>query len=184
MPKIVAQGRKRDIQYLYTLRRTIAYAYTLRNAIAYLNTCIPYLNTSITYLNTLTRLSAFGFRLHILIHWTDTTRLGSQSESSTRDPSAANQNQVLRHPSRQPIRIEHGKNPSTSSAYQNRVLRHPSRQPIRIEHGKNPSTSSAYQNRVLRHPSRQAIRIEYYVTRELSARVEVPSRLSARLGSL
>ena len=31
--------------------------------------------------------------------------------------------------------------------------------------------------------SRQPIRIEYYVTRELSAQVEIPSRLSARLGS-
>ena len=32
--------------------------------------------------------------------------------------------------------------------------------------------------------SRQPIRIHYYVTRELSATVEDPSRLSARLGSL
>ena len=77
---------------------------------------------------------------------------------------------------------------STLGSRQNRVLRHPSRQPIRIE---NPSTSSANQNLVLRHPSRQPIRIEhyvtrvvYYVTRELSARVEEPSRLSARVGSL
>ena len=49
---------------------------------------------------------------------------------------------------------------------------------------KNPATSSANQNRLLRHPSRQPIRIEYYATRELSARVEVPSRLSARVGLL
>ena len=58
------------------------------------------------------------------------------------------------------------------------------RQPIRTEHEKNPSTSSANQNRVFRHPSRQPIRIEFYVTRELSAQVEVPSRLSVRIGSL
>ena len=58
------------------------------------------------------------------------------------------------------------------------------RQPIRIEHEKKPSTSSANQNRVLRHPTRQPIRIENYVTRELSARVEHPSRLWARVGSL
>ena len=73
----------------------------------------PYPNTCITYLNTLTR-------LHILLHWTDTTRqpirieiprlsaanqnrdpsaLGSQSESSITSPeSSANQNRVLRHP--------------------------------------------------------------------------------------
>ena len=67
---------------------------------------------------------------------------------------------------------------STLGSRQNRVLRLPSRQPIRIEHGKNPSTSSTNQNRVLRNPSRQPIRIEHYVTRELSARVEDPSRLA------
>ena len=88
--------------------------------------------------------SAFGSRLHILIHWTD---------------SAPNQNR-----SRHPIRIEHGKKPSTSSANQNRVLRHPNHQPIRIEH--------------------YLTWVEHYVTRELSATVEVPSRLSARVGSL
>ena len=43
-------------------------------------------------------------------------------------------------------------------------------------------------NPTLRHGtqsdlSHQPLRIEYYVTRELSARVEVTSRLSARLGS-
>ena len=63
------------------------------------------------------------------------------------------------------------KNPHTSSANQNRARN-------------NHSTSSANQNRVLRHPSRQPIRIEYYVTRELSARLEDPFRLSASLGSL
>ena len=35
----------------------------------------------------------------------------------------------------------------------------------------------------LEHPSGQAIRLEYYVTRELSARVQDPSSLSAALGS-
>ena len=34
------------------------------------------------------------------------------------------------------------------------------------------------------HSSRQQIRNEYYVTRELSARVDVPSRISARVGPL
>ena len=48
----------------------------------------------------------------------------------------------------------------------------------------NTLQPAANQVRVFLHPSRQPIRIEYYVTRELSARVEVPSRLSARVGSL
>ena len=48
----------------------------------------------------------------------------------------------------------------------------------------NTLPSVAKQIRVLRNPSRHPIRIESYVTRELSARVEVPSRLSARVGSL
>ena len=48
----------------------------------------------------------------------------------------------------------------------------------------NREPSSANQNRVLRQPSRQPIRIEYYVTRELSARLEDPSRLLAWAGSL
>ena len=49
-------------------------------------------------------------------------------------------------------------------------LRQASRQPIRIEHERTLQTG-------------QPIRIEYYVTGELSARVEVPSPLSARVGS-
>ena len=111
VPKIVPQCRKYPIAYLYTLRRTITYA--LPNASPYLKTCISYLNTS-----------AFGSRIHILIHAAPTfSRL-----------------HILIHcrlvSSRQPIRIE----------------RHLRRQPIKIEHGKNPSTSSANQNRVLRHP--------------------------------
>ena len=48
----------------------------------------------------------------------------------------------------------------------------------------NTLQSTANQLRVLRHPSRQPIRIEYYVTRELSARVEDLTRLSAQVGSL
>ena len=48
----------------------------------------------------------------------------------------------------------------------------------------NTLLSAPNQTRVLRHPSRQPIRIEYYVTRGLSTRLEVPSRLSARFGSL
>ena len=117
MPKIVAQCRKRVIPYLYTLRRAIAYAYTLQNANAYLNTCNPYLNTCVTYLNTLTRRSALGsISSYIeptrLVSPARSTRkpsvLGSQSESTITSPeSSANQNRVLRHPSRQPIRSEH-----------------------------------------------------------------------------
>ena len=49
---------------------------------------------------------------------------------------------------------------------------------------KNPQTSSANQNRVLVYLSRQLVRIGFYVTRELSARVEDPPRLSALVGSL
>ena len=56
---------------------------------------------------------------------------GNQSESSTREASAANQNQVFRHPSRQPIRSEHRR---LSATNQNRLLCHPVRQPIRIEY--------------------------------------------------
>ena len=70
------------------------------------------------------------------------------------------------------------KNEELSAANQNRAR-------------KNTSTSSANQNRVLRNPSRQPIRIEYYdtrveyhVTRELSARLEDPSRLSAAIAYL
>ena len=143
---------------------------------------------------------AFGSRLHIFIH--QPTRLGSpeqpqqpirinhyvtrvvsQLESITKNPStsSANQNRVLRNPSRQPIRIEHGKNPSTSSANQNRVLRSPSRQTIGIEHGKNPSTSSANHNRVLRNPSRQPIKSS--ITSPESSRLGWRSFLGSRLES-
>ena len=60
------------------------------------------------------------------------------------------------------------------------------RQPIRIEHGKNHSTSSANQNPVLRNPSRYPIRIEYYVTRVVitspeSSRLGVATLLGSRL---
>ena len=74
------------------------------------------------------------------------TRLVPKSE----EPSAANQNRVIRQPSQTLFNFV---NPSESS------IRSPE--------------SSANQNRVLRHPSR------HYVTRELSARVEDPFRLSA-----
>ena len=113
--------------------------------------------------------------LPILIHWLgfrlstpylDTlNRLGTQTESNTRVVTQSESSTE--------------KNPSTSSAKQNQVLRNPSRQPITIEHGKNPSTSSANQKRVSRNSSRQQVRIEIYVTWELSARVEDPTRLSA-----
>ena len=88
---------------------------------------IPYLNTCIAYLNTLSRLSAPYLSRLVSAPYPNTlpTRLGSQSESSITSPE-----------------------------------------------------SSANQNRVLRNPSR------HYVTRELSARGEDPSRLSARVGSL
>ena len=68
----------------------------------------PYLNTCIPYLNTLTQLPFSAPYLNTL-----PTRLGSTLGS------------------RQPIRIEH---PRLSATNQNRVLRHPSRQPIRIEY--------------------------------------------------
>ena len=68
------------------------------------------------------------------------------------------------------------------SANQNRVLRHPSQTPFNFvsqsESSITSPESAANQNRALRHPSR------HYVTRELSARVEYRSRLSARVGSL
>ena len=48
----------------------------------------------------------------------------------------------------------------------------------------NTLQSAANQIRLLRNTSRQPIRIEYYVTRELSATGEDPSRLSDRLRSL
>ena len=40
--------------------------------------------------------------------------------------------------------------------------------------------SAANQIRLIRHPSRQPIKIKYYLTRKPSAKVEDPSRLSAR----
>ena len=52
------------------------------------------------------------------------------------------------------------------------------------ESSSTSTESSANQNGVLRHPSHQPIRIKSYVTREPSARVEDPPRLSAPLGSL
>ena len=75
--------------------------------------------------------------------------------------SASNQILVLR---RQPI----GSMSPESSAYQNQAL----------------ALSATNQIQVIRHPSRHPIRIEPFNTRELSARVQEPSRLSAFLGSL
>ena len=51
-------------------------------------------------------------------------------------------------------------------------LRHPANQNRVVRH------SAVNQIRVLRHASLQPIRIEFYVTQELSARVEDPSRLA------
>ena len=122
-PKIVAQCRKypipylytlsRTTLYLYTLNRTIPYLYTLNRTIPYLNTLsrlIPYLNTlsrTIPYLNTLSRLIPYVKTLSRTIPYLNTLRknpnltqnqilVGSQSESSTKNPknSSANQNRV------------------------------------------------------------------------------------------
>ena len=60
---------------------------------------------------------------------------------------------------------------------------HP-RQPIRIEYYVTRVVSQSKSSTEKTHQLRQPIRIEYYVTGELSARVEDPSRLSARVGSL
>ena len=156
---------------------------------------------SIAYLNTLSRLRILihalpisihwvGFWLHFLIHelpilihcptipylntlsWTipylntlsrthpacaENRRIvGSQWKSSTKNPFNF---------------VSQSESSITSpelSAKKNRVLHH----------------SAASQVQVLRNTSRQPIRIEYYVTRELSVWVEVPSRLSAPVGSL
>ena len=106
--------------------------------------------------------SADSLSLYIAKH----TRLVPKTE----ELSAANQDRARRTPIlRQSIRIEHEKPFNFVSQSQSSIT--------------SPE-SSAYHNRVSRHPSRQPIRIECYVSRELSARVEVPSRLSARLGSL
>ena len=79
----------------------------------------------------------FLFSAPNLIHWTDTTRLGSQSESSTREPlaldsqsessitspeSSANQN---RAPSALGSQSESSITSPEWSANQNRALRHP-----------------------------------------------------------
>ena len=140
---------KISIKVRLTLKGSNAYAYTLPNAITYLNTCIPYLNTCITY-------PWLGFRLPILIHaFLSLTRLSAPYLNTCILDSAPYLNTL-------PIRLG-----STLGSRQNRVLRHPSRQPIRIE---NPSTSSANQNQILRNPSRQPIWIQHYVTPESSLR--------------
>ena len=102
-----------------------------------------------------------GFRLSAPYLYTLPTRPGS-----TLEPSAVGSQfeSSITSPELSANQNRSRKNPSTSSAKQNRLLRNPSRQPIRIEH---------YVNRV-----------EYYATRELSARLEDPSWLSARVGLL
>ena len=121
MPKIVAQCQKHPVPHPNTC---ITYLNTLtRLSDPYHNTCFtyltsicrlsaPYLNTCITYLNTLTRLPAPYI------------------------------NTLL---TRQPIRIEQ---PRFSAANQSRVLRHPSRQPIRIKHCDNRVITSPESSRL------------------------------------
>ena len=107
VPKIVAQCQKHPVPYLST-------CITYLNALTRLSD--PYLNKCITYLNTLSRLSAPYLNTCI-------TYLSTLSRLSVQYL-----NTLL---TRQPIRIE---NPRLSAANQNRVLGHSSRQPIRIEH--------------------------------------------------
>ena len=80
-------------------RLSAPYLYT---CIAYLNKLSrlsrPYLNTWIAHLNTLSRLSA---------PYTNTLTTRQPIRIEHPRLSATNQNQVLRHPSRQSIRIEH-----------------------------------------------------------------------------
>ena len=70
----------------------------------------------ITYLNTWTR-------LHISIHCRFVSAPTSAKSNITSTESSANQNQTLRHPSRQPIRIE----------YYVTLVEHPSRQYVTRE---------------------------------------------------
>ena len=58
---------------------------------------IPYLNTCIAYLNTLSRLSALA----------DSSRLSAPYLNTLPTRQHSRQNRVLRHQSRQPIRIEY-----------------------------------------------------------------------------
>ena len=161
--KTVSHCRKWVIPYLYTLRRTIAYAYTLPNAIPYLDSCIPFLNTCIACLNTLSQLPILTHVLRILIHW-----LGFRLSVPYFNTCNAYRN-TLSQLSTSYL--------NTWTAYLNTL----NRLPFFLHPLHDWATN---QIRVLRHSSRQPIRIEYYVTRELSARVENPSRLSARIGSL
>ena len=147
------------ITYLETLSRLRILIHALPILIHY--PTIPYLNTlsrTIPYLNTLSRTIPYLKTLSRTHPACAQNRriVGSQSESSTKKPF----NFVSQS--------ESSITSPESSANQHRVLHH----------------SAANQIRVLRNTSRQPIRIEYYVTRELSATVEDPSRLSARVGSL
>ena len=113
------------------------------------------LSRTIPYLNTLSRTIPYVKTLSRTITYLNTS-------SRTQCPKPEN--------CRLQIRLEHER---------------PSYSVNQSESGKEiPSISSANQNRVLRHPGRQPIRREYYVTRELSAWLEVLFRLSARVGSL
>ena len=131
------------------------YLYTLRRTIAYAYT----LPNAIAYLNT-------------CITYLDTlTRLSA--------PYLNTCIAYLNTWSRLPILITCIPYPSRrlSDPYLNALNQHDSSRRPRA-----PSASN--QNRLLRHPSCQPFIIEHYVTPELSARVEVPSRLSVRDDSL
>ena len=128
--------------------------------IPYLNTLsrtIPYAYTlpnAIAYLNTCIPILIHAY-LNTLsrLHILIHCRLGSQSKSNTRETSANNQN-------RTPSATNQNREPSTLGSQSESSITSPE--------------SSVNQNRALRQPSR------HYVTRELSDRVEDPSRLSAR----
>ena len=93
-----------------------------------------HLITCITYLNTLTRLYILIHASPILIHWVG-FRFSAPYLNTLNWHKSSRQPSRFEHPrtlgSRQPIKIKH---PRLSAANQNRILRHPSRQPIKIEH--------------------------------------------------
>ena len=133
---------------------------------------IPYLNTCITYLNTLTRLSAFGSRLHILIHALPLleSTFGSISFPTRLGNTLDSRLHILMH-----CRLGNQAESNTLGSRQKRTLRQPNRQPIRIEH---------YVTRVVSQSESSIASPESSLrrTRELSARCEVPSRLWAQVG--
>ena len=108
VPKIVAQSRKRVIPSIYTLKRTLLpiLIHALPLLIHWLGFRLsaPYLNSLLTHLGSQENPRTLGARQPIRIDYY-VTRVVNQSESSTeKNPSnsSANQNRVLRHPSRQP----------------------------------------------------------------------------------